>query len=279
MKLLKSILWPLLLFILVSCNNAVETNTSVEKPVEVVKEKLNIILIDKIVMGATLQGKWLDADHTKEKIIGGEKYNIYDNHKKITEDIGKKVEIAEPTDTPVVFMKSNNKYKIAISGEYEPIQRPITYQALDNKRYMNICSEILNKKNIDTLPKIMQNFKVDMEGDGIDEVLLNISNMNYIHPQMKLEKGHYSIIVLRKLIDSEVKNIVIFETIGEDIKNGNIENNQIQIIGNIEGIIDLNKDGVMEIIVGSRYYEGQAYSILEVKKEKVAEVLFNGWGA
>ncbi|MEP7037653.1 MAG: hypothetical protein ABI891_04870, partial [Acidobacteriota bacterium] len=98
--------------------------------------------------------------------------------------------------------------------------------------------------------KITQAFRVDLEGDGREEVLLTATS--YVkNITSHAEKGDYSLIVLRKLVGKTVKNIILTgEFVTKRITFGAPGKYELSAIA------DLNGDGRMEIVVYGKYYEG-----------------------
>jgi len=121
------------------------------------------------------------------------------------------------------------------------------------------------------LANIQQIYRVDLEGDGIDEVIINAGSYNETFFYSGQE-GNYSYIILRQLIDGEVKNTVLS---AHEYQKAD----QLIYVYYIQNILDLNGDGIMEIIIEGRYYEGDWYNIYDMQDGEPVNVLTYGVGA
>ena len=113
---------------------------------------------------------------------------------------------------------------------------------------------------------------MDLEGDGTDEVLIQAEHM----PEetfIVMKKGTYSFILLRRLRQGMVESILL--EWGFYKKDGNFEDGCPDAY-RLHALADLNGDGVMEILTGYRYYEGEGYTVHDPKTLRA--VLENGCG-
>lgn len=250
--------------------------------IEETNEQENWIVVDDILLGGTVENKWVDANEIEKFINGGENYNLYKFEGKLGEAKGEDIELLDPCSTQSVSIKTNQQFDVAITGQWDAIPRPIKTQSSKNKEYKKIVSELLKEKGLQKPDiTIVQNYRVDLEGDGIDEVLINASNLNYDNPIPPMYKGDYNIIILRKIIKGKVNNIILHECIGlkdPDFEGDSDNPYKLQIVGKIIGIIDANGDGIMEFIIGAKYYEGYGYTLYEIKDNTPQSIIGNGWG-
>jgi hypothetical protein len=146
----------------------------------------------------------------------------------------------------------------------------------DKAVYADLIDGILKENGLDGVKaEIRQVLSVDLEGDGIDEILINASNLDFEHMEAYCAKGTYSIIILLRNIDGNMKHIVLRQSAYPE--DGELDGN-ISVAYSLSSILDLNGDGIMEVIVGDRYYEGHGFGVFEIRGDEAAEVLSNGWG-
>lgn len=231
-----------------------------------------------ILIGGTHKGKWVNPQAITPFIKGGETYKLYSMTKFLCTSTGSKIEYAEPCDTEIISINSNDEFQVALGGDWNALPRIPSRQSNINETYLKLISDILQENGLKGVPaKITQNYRIDLEGDGIDEVLICASNINFEAPGMYQRKETYCIILFRKVIHGEVKNILLSNYFYS--KDGTDEDIRLVYVDKIHSFIDANGDGVMEVIIESRYYEGYSFTLYELRDNKLVEVLENGWGA
>ncbi|MFH0895017.1 MAG: hypothetical protein V2A54_11340 [Bacteroidota bacterium] len=143
--------------------------------------------------------------------------------------------------------------------------------------YTDATSAILKKEGISNpVVKVKKAFRVDMDGNGKNEVIVVSDNYPEILPS-HAEAGHYAVIYLRNVKeDNTVENIFIEKEIYQ--KNQDPEAQPPQRF-ELLGILDVDHDGKFEIIVCASYYEGNSYIVYKFDGKKFNAVLATGCGA
>jgi hypothetical protein len=163
-------------------------------------------------------------------------------------------------------------YGVAVSAPW-PLQPHLFEVSADDGRYAVFAAELLADMGLDVdEPKIKQVIRTDLEGDGVNEVLVVAEEVT---PGFLMEEGDYSIAFLRKVVAGEVETAVIESTVvlGEE--------DQFAGSHSIGGAADLNGDGKMEIITDSAFFEGFAVAVWEYVNDDLGpvEVLETGCGS
>ena len=221
------------------------------------------------LLGGVENGKYLDAKTAFGKISGELSYSLYG----LT---GKKGELTAtieppPTDDPcdeTYFLETRLEEQtgvgIGAGRKWNPVPRMPRAINLKDKTYLNIVSAILRKQGLPRAkPVIEQAVKIDLDGDGTDEVILTASSYGgKIAPSAKA--GDYSFMLVRKIVNGKVKNIMIAEEyIKKNIQFGAPSRFEISAIA------DLNGDGKMEIVQYGEYYEGSGAGVYEITDKAV----------
>lgn len=228
------------------------------------------------LLGGVENGKWLNVKQTIAKTSGMESYVVTDTKGKNS------APITATIDTPgtpcMEFYPIKNTMVnegVAIGNNAKWKSMPRALQAIDgsDKTYQKIVGDILRSKLIaKPTVKITQAFRVDLDGDGTEEVVVAATNYKGgLSPDTKA--GDYSFVLVRKLIGKKVRDIIVS---GEFYPKGKTFNapNQFQL----SAIADLNGDGKMEIVVYGNYYEGDWVSVYEMQADKPVAVLGTGCG-
>ena len=278
---------------------------AVECPVE----REGVIGFDSLLLGGFFAGKWVPAEelqgtetHRFNRIWGGEEYSIYSSNG--FEGVGKGSAIHkehpgefenarhEP-DAPIFDVTMENgrtlgfgSARLAIRCNWNPAPRRAIPLDTKNAVYNKIIKEYLGRNGLpDAKPNIMQLFKVDLNGNGQDEVIIyaqNIVGREAAAWEMDKplffgsgfpntsKKGDYSVLLLRKIVDGQVREIPLAHFIA--LKDGT------PFLHKIYQCADLNGDGIMEIITGE-YSNGRfSYIVHEIKGGKAVQALINGAG-
>ena len=134
---------------------------------------------------------------------------------------------------------------------------------LNNATYKTVVANYLKKKGIaKTTIKLTEAFRVDLEGDGVEEVILAAT---YYKKGLDASAavGDYSVVLVRKTAGKVVTDHMLTgDFILKKIDFGAPTEHHISAIA------DLNGDGKMEIVLYGFYYEGDSASAYEIRAGK-----------
>ena len=267
---------------------------------------------DSMFLGGAVSGKWLTAEELFEnkqynsRIQNGQSCDVYSPNglmrkaaiaRLYSENAWNNIQRFDAQLENGTTL-SPGSTRLAVSCHWNPVPRQPVIMATNNATYATVVQNYLAQNNLPNVkPNIVQIIKVDLEGDGVDEVIICAQNIvardtkSFTWEQGKplvasgigfpsgSVKGNYSLLLLRKIINGQVREIPLGKFIA--LKNATpADNEQISPpLYKVYQFADLNGDGIMEIIIGEDYYESISYSIYEVKKDKVTKVLTNGIGS
>lgn len=147
-------------------------------------------------------------------------------------------------------------------------------QNLNRKSYQRAVAALLRAQGLNVArAKLTQLLRVDLNGDGTEEVLIVAqSRPDYGHtPQEK--RGDYSIIALRYVDNGVVKTAILDSSISKkDV--GFSAPGYFEVMS----CVDVDGDGKMEIIGANGYYEGNGFEVWQFDGHNVKSVISNGWG-
>jgi hypothetical protein len=224
------------------------------------------------LLGGVKNGEWLSAKDTAAQLKGGEIYKIFS-----LTNTGKSQFTGE---SPTSGVPCEDFYSIATNPEQEidavalgasldwnPAVRSVAKLENNSVAYKKIISETLASKGLaKSIPKATQIFQTDMDGDGVNEVVISTSSFKK-GLTSRANVGDYSFILLRKVVNGKAKNFVLSGDFVAKASNADAPSEY-----KISGIADLNGDGKMEIIVYARYYEGNWVEVFEMKNDNIASV-------
>jgi hypothetical protein len=241
------------------------------------------------LFGATKDGKWLKADEAAKALPDQTTYVVYGLTESLGEVKGGKAKGEEGPCEGTFFVGLSEKPEkgaIALAAPWNALPRKLRPLDTTQAVYIDAIAGFLKTKGI-TEPKVKIDsiFRVDLDGDGEDEVL--ISATNYFSEDnrvpMRSPAGSYSMVLLRRVVAGKVETQLVagefhpkaYPGKGSDDDASFDAPNAYQVIG----AFDLNGDGEMEIVIGSNYYEGEEITIYRCDPKKVEPLLSVSCGA
>jgi hypothetical protein len=181
---------------------------------------------------------------------------------------------ALPGETSGILVSSHVDWDVSVRftenlwDGYQPSWAELKYWR--HPAYEKAVSDFLKSKGItNAVTRISQAFRGDLDGDRQDEVIFVANHFNHrVSPQGRV--GDYSVVLLRKVIGKVVKDILIDGDL--DYKNFPAGG---PLLRDITAIVDLDGDGVMEIVVheiGDRRASTAVYSIRHLTPSRVLQV-------
>ncbi len=236
------------------------------------------------LFGATADGKWIKAEEAAKALRGETTYRIYGLTQSLGEAKGGKPKPAEEevcSDLLTVSLSSQpEKGAIALAAPWNALPPKVQILDATQQVYVDAARDFLKTKGIDKPKvKIESILRVDLDGDGEEEVL--ISATNYFRKDesvpMRSPAASYSMVLLRRVVAGKVETQLVegefhpkaYPGKGTDDDASFDAPNAYKVIA----VLDLDGDGKMEIVVRSDYYEGGATTIYRCNPKKVEELL------
>ena len=231
------------------------------------------------LLGGVQNGKFLNAKTTVAKLIAEQNYTLF-----LLDGKNESLKLKKPKNEMDVCddfyglefdeESSEKRYEkggVAL-GEgfvWKPVPRASKAIELNNAEYKKIVADYLRAKRITKAESVLtQAIRVDLDGDGKEEVLLTATK---VIPYDEGKEGEvydqYSVVLLRKIIRGKPQTILIA---GEFYprSGGGYDGNVFEI----SSILDLNGDGKMELVVYSQYYEGGATQVFQMLGNALVEI-------
>jgi hypothetical protein len=240
------------------------------------------------LLGATKDGKWIKADEAAKALPDETTYRIYGLSESLGEAKGGKAKAEDVPCEETLFVGLSSKPEdgvVALAAPWNALPRKPHVLDATQQVYIDAVRDFLKNKGLDQPEvKIDNIIRVDLDGDGEDEVL--ISAANYFRKDesvpMRSPAGSYSMVLLRRVVAGKVETQLIEgEFYPKAYPKAAADEGRFDAPSayKVIGVLDLNGDGKMEVVTGSHYYEGEMTKIYQCSPKKAEAVLSAGCGA
>lgn len=236
------------------------------------------------LVGASRGKKWLPPEEAAKGVSAKTKFRLYSLTGEVGAAQGSKPESAgAPCDETLVVTltpKPEKTAAVAVSAPWNPLPRTPRLGATTQAVYIEAIREFLEGRGLKKpRVKIGQIVRIDLEGDGEEEVL--ISGTHYSGAPAGTDAvpsassaGNYSFVLLRRVVKGKVETQVIAAEIYPKALEFNAPARY-----QVAAVLDLDGDGKMEVVLTGEYYEGAWMTVHRCTEAEVSELLSAGCGA
>ena len=212
--------------------------------------------------GAFFPGQgWRDDAQSKGALIPGVRWQLFGLNgagPSVTSDKGQIDDVPQSYYAQLRQNVTGDKPLIAISNASPNAQpRLPRAQNLNQESYQRAVAALLRARGLSVArAKLTQLLRVDLNGDGTDEVLMvATSRPDYGHTAQE-KRGDYAIMALRYVDNGVVKTQVLDASISK-------KDVTFSAPGYFEvmSCVDVDGDGKMEIVGANGYYEGNGFEV------------------
>jgi hypothetical protein len=231
------------------------------------------------LLGAVQGEAWLAAPTTAPLLTGRERYRVLTAENVETTANGGP---AEPVGIPCAEAYTVNlepavsgDAAVAVGGDW-PLQprRPRELAATDPALQQAVAAFLQGQGIAQPDVQVTRAAMIDLEGDGSDEVVVVATRLS-VQDQDPTDAGagDYSFVAVQKEINGQPTMVELggnyFPQAGDFVAP-----NEYRLLG----ILDLNGDGMLEIVVNGAYYEGAFTSAFQIEGNTARELLTTGCG-
>jgi hypothetical protein len=225
--------------------------------------------------GATEKGKWIKAEKAAKTVGAETTYRVYS----LTDSLGE-TKGGKPAPLEDVCMETMNvslapkpeKGVIALAAPWNALPRKARFADTTQQVYIDAVRDFLQARGIkEPKVKIKQILRVDLDGDGEEEVLLDATNFLSAEDEevpASSPAGSYSVVLLRRVVAGKLQTQVVAGEVHPKGSNSNAPNWY-----DVSAVLDLDGDGKLEVVVHSHYYEGGSTTIYGCGPNKIKPLL------
>jgi len=244
--------------------------------ISIMAELYPIVEVDTgYFFGASDKGKWIKAEKAAKAVGAETTYHVYS----LTDSLGE-TKGGKPAPLEDVCMETLNvslspkpeKGVIALAAPWNALPRKVRVADPTQQVYIDAVRDFLQARGIkEPKVKIKRILRVDLDGDGEEEVLLSATNYLSAEDEevpASSPEGSYSVVLLRRLVAGKLKTQVVAGEIHPKGSNSNAPNWY-----DVSAVLDLDGDGKLEVVVHSHYYEGGSTTIYGCGPVKITPLL------
>jgi len=116
-------------------------------------------------------------------------------------------------------------------------------------------------------PGTLRILRTDLEGDGVDEVFISATHLD--ESKHITNPGDYSVVLMRKVIGNEPVTVSLVADVYSEANSGTT----FPQTYSLANFIDLNQDGIMEVIVDIQKWEGFGAMVIQVNGQGILQAL------
>lgn len=155
--------------------------------------------------------------------------------------------------------------------------RPVRVQDTNNAVYLRIVRSLLAARGLHVArPRITQLIRLDLNGDGEQEVLLCAHSTTTFTTGIHPRKGDYALALLRCVVAGKVCNLPL--SVQVQPRTPRADDGTLRDVYRFLPCPDVNGDGSMEVALQLSYYEGDAVYFYTFNGRALRKVLEAGWG-
>ncbi|THB65795.1 MAG: hypothetical protein D6E12_11845 [Desulfovibrio sp.] len=229
------------------------------------EEPTPVIIVDLssgYLLGVAHFDAWLESSMAADLVQPKINYELYSLNGWAGTAVGLAAEeyseiCPETYAVPMIVRQVTDGPLMAIGGAMHDVMPRWPEQLnTSSEMYRGFVADFLRQNGIpNPQVTITQLLRVDLEGDGTDEVLIAATHLQDDYG-LEVHAGDYSIVLLRQLVNGRVETTMLEGEIFPVADQYFVPTKR-----SIQGVLDFDRDGVMEIVLGFSYYEGHSSGI------------------
>jgi hypothetical protein len=224
-----------------------------------------------LLLGGVSRDTWLVPDISVSRFAGEVTYSLHSFSQEAKYFLWGRAPEFSPTcqgytvGTDAVLDESGF---VGVVDGWQVMKRPVQELSGDGEYYQQVVSDWLNSEGVSD-PQVdnLHVYRVDLEGDGTDEIFISASHLD--SSQHTTKAGDYSIILMRQVAGNEAVTKLV---VGDVYRSKELELTFPRTYS-LANFIDLNQDGALEVVVEIQKWEGFGARVFQIDAEDVIQTL------
>ncbi|NNF53400.1 MAG: hypothetical protein HKN03_03055 [Acidimicrobiales bacterium] len=159
---------------------------------------------------------------------------------------------------------------IGTSGDWELRPRPVQEIGIDDAHRQSVREIVAAAGVADPEIVIQRVVRMDIDGDGTNEVLISAENIRSSNPDgfsdlLGQPEGAYSMVLLRRVTPTGVETKVLSSyVVTAELADPESDFSGFISYSRLVDVADLDGDGAFEAVISSGYYEGSSVHLYEL---------------
>ena len=223
-----------------------------------------------LLLGGIQDGIWLGPDTAAAQIQDGTVFDIRSTNARL--QMTGRISGPDPICGAYFIDADENipvSGMIGVANGWPVTQRNVEELSSENEFYRQVVMDWLIEQGIST--PVVENLhvsRVDIEGDGVDEVFISASHFKDATGHMS-EYGDYTVILMRKV---QGDNAVTLDLV-MDVYPSQEPELTFPIEYSLANFIDLDQDGNLEVIIEINRWEGFGAAVYQINGSDRVQVL------
>jgi hypothetical protein len=225
------------------------------------------------LIGGVRGNQWYSAGEAASQVTLGSVYRLYNRTSHVGDSspyLGAPPSYADcPGETYLAFSSDDSPaFRIALDADWNAIPQIPTTLSSDIAVYTEFLDEWLKPHGVWNAALLIDEVvKVDIQGDGAEEIFIIANNNQEGMRVKKVTEDDYSLIFFRRIGANGVETIPLYERYVTSDGSG------LPVEIELVSVLDLNGDGVMEIVAKESYYTTSRYLVFDLHASKPEQVL------
>ena len=223
------------------------------------------------LLGGVSRDGWFTAAESAAWFPGAATYSLHtmtEGYKYFVEGMAPDFSPAYQSYSIRTDVSLEERGMVGVLDGWDVTKREVSELSTDGEFYQQAVIDWLKSQGVDEpQPGVVQIFRVDLEGDGTDEVFISATHLD--ESQHMTYSGDYSVVLLRKVVEN---NVVTLPVVWDVYLSQEAELTFPRTYS-LANFIDLDQDGVLEVVVDIQKWEGDGAAVYEVEGQHITEVL------
>ncbi len=170
---------------------------------------------------------------------------------------------------------------IAVQAGWDLQPYPPAVEAAPSPFYFDAVKEFFAERQVEVGPiEITQWFNLDLEGDGVVEVVLSAKSQGLRPGQDSVTYPAVSVVLLRRVVDEVAKTYFLSHSIFTEADGASLAEGEAPDVHtfDVSAFADLNGDGRLEIIINDQGFESAGTTVWEFINNQVGPRMVLGGG-